>query len=717
MSTRAVEGGAPRTARWEVALVAALLIAAAAMRLWHLGVLPPGLHVDEAFNILDARDVLAGARPVFLPANAGRDVLYTYLQAAFLGALGESIATARLASALAGTFTVLAVWAFTRTLPLARPRRVAVLTAAYLAFSYWHLHFSRFGIRAILFPLLTTLAVWAWWRLVGETSASSTDSASDLEASGRHHLWRSALLAGFLFGLAFYTHPVGRALWLIPAVHALYRWLRWRDGLASRALVPTLVVAGLVAAPLVGYWMHHPGSFSGHAGEVSILDRGPLGVAANSAEVAGMFNVAGDPAPWRNMRERPMAYAALAALGLDRNAPLALALRGRPVFDPLSGLLFLAGLAIALGAAWRGADWAALALIWLLALLAPSVLTDAAPNFSRAIGALPVVCLMPALALDRAGAWIGRRKGREWALALMVAAVGLHAISTSHDYFVAWARDPDTPLAFDSDKVALARYADELASRGEQVYLAPAMAQHPTVLVTASKRPAAFDPGCGIVVPPPGRPAVYVYERNGDTPPDHGRPYGAVVTETLLASGSPVVVSMSKLDTERWQALERLLGVTPLGAVEPPSWTVRQPEGASAAPGTVIRLAGLDEDLVEGRARVRAGEVRDITLVWESVRQVDADLVTAVQLVTTDGSAVAQADGPPLCGSHPTSRWRPGELIASTHKLDVAEEVTPGTYELRVGWYEPPRDGVPLRPWPLPSGETVATIAEIEVTQ
>ncbi len=94
----------PTPAEW--AVVAALTLAALALRLWRLGAVPPGLHVDEAFNILDAQAVVAGARPVFLPANAGRDVLYTYLQAPLIAALGPTATAARLASALVGAATI-----------------------------------------------------------------------------------------------------------------------------------------------------------------------------------------------------------------------------------------------------------------------------------------------------------------------------------------------------------------------------------------------------------------------------------------------------------------------------------------------------------------------------------------------------------------------------------------------------------------------------------
>ncbi len=48
-----------------------------------------------------------------------------------------------------------------------RDRFLGVLAAGFLAVSYWHLHFSRYAIRAVFAPLWAIGAVWAWWVAVG----------------------------------------------------------------------------------------------------------------------------------------------------------------------------------------------------------------------------------------------------------------------------------------------------------------------------------------------------------------------------------------------------------------------------------------------------------------------------------------------------------------------------------------------------------------------
>src|SRR5690606_35118889 len=98
-------------------IVLGITLLAGALRFYQLGVVPPGPQFDEAFNAIDAVQVVAGNRPLFLPANGGREVLYTDYQAAIGTLTGRfALYTLRLASALAGTLTVPAVYVLVRSL-------------------------------------------------------------------------------------------------------------------------------------------------------------------------------------------------------------------------------------------------------------------------------------------------------------------------------------------------------------------------------------------------------------------------------------------------------------------------------------------------------------------------------------------------------------------------------------------------------------------------
>src|SRR3954471_25012422 len=91
--------------RWLWAIVGIVLVAAV-LRLWRLDQFPPGLSVDEAYNLLDAQNILHGARPLFLPDNAGREALYSYWQALLVALLGPHALALRVASAAIGIATV-----------------------------------------------------------------------------------------------------------------------------------------------------------------------------------------------------------------------------------------------------------------------------------------------------------------------------------------------------------------------------------------------------------------------------------------------------------------------------------------------------------------------------------------------------------------------------------------------------------------------------------
>lgn len=727
--------------RGEVLALAGLTLASALLRLNRLAELPPGLHVDEAYNILDAWAVMEGWRPVFLPANAGREVLYSYLQAALLAldaawlrilpeglafglrdpwlSLRATLGTARRASALAGIATVPLVWGMTRVLladmglGAARVRRGALLAAGLLSFLFWHLHFSRFGIRAILFPALVCALLWAWRIAAGAEMARDGASggrgiATGSEPSGRQG-WAATAVLAVLLGLGFYTHPAGRGLVAIPLLDAGYRWLRWRETRPWRMLALAGLGMLLVAAPLLSFWATHPWLFTGHAEEVSVLGQGPAALAANAGRVVGMFNLAGDPARWRN-------------------------LPGRPVFDPLTGLAFLLGLTLALRAAARGARGAALALVALVVLLVPSVVTDAAPNFSRAIGALPLACLLAALGMDAVAATLerglasrglrgrGPSSGRgRWsergpervAAGMLVAWLALAALASTRAYFVTWARHPDTPAAFDAEKMALGlfyRAVDTGAVRayrdleGARLFLSPTMAEHPTVRVAAGGvPPAALDPRHGSVFPSDLEEIAALVLLPGE----------AALAASLAARPDAFEAPRTvHADPDGLLAIDRAaLPALSLHRIKPAPSSASPPSADGIDLGPYARL--LDAAWPE---QVRAGATAPITLTWEVLQPSPESLHTAIQLRAPDGAALGEGDGPPLGGSYPTDRWRPGERIVSYHTLRVAPDAVPGPAEIWLGWYAPPEGERPFAALVLGAeGETVVELGRIEV--
>lgn len=652
----------------ELLTLAVLTLAAAAARFAFLGSVPPGLHVDEAFNILDARAVIDGWRPIFLPTNAGRDVLYTYLQAPLLALIGDRLGVARSASALVGSLTVPLVWWMVRSIgpgtdasdgsnvDARRVRRTALTAAALLAATYWHLHFSRFGIRAILLPALVAVLLARWSR------AATADEP--------HARRRAAMDSGFVLGLAAYAHPAGRALIALPAAHALWRTARRRDGTALRTLGIAAAVGALIALPLVVQWLAHPWQATGHAVEVSILGGGLAAVADNAARVAGMFNVAGDAAMWRNVP-------------------------GRPAFEFVSGAAFLIGLALAVRQAMRGRDWAVLAVIALVGLVLPSVLTDGAPNFSRAIGVLPVAAWLAAVGAVAVGDAVGgglhaalARRGApsmrlvrlaSWIPVLVPTLVVAGTAGSTARAYRAWAVDPATRIAFDADIEAFARWVDGLPA-APAVFTSPLTADHATYRAAAARPAMGIDVRHGLVVPVPadadGRgEARYV---------DLARLPWTAEQGASLAGWSAVGLPNVRLTTR-------------VGALSEPPADVGALRGAVVGIdiGRAVRRspqpARWDDAItfldVALPTRIAAGSSVTATIAWLAGGRTTPSLSTAVQLNTIGGDGIANGDGLPAGGSYPTDRWRQGEVVLSRHRLNVPADAQVGSAVLRLGWY------------------------------
>jgi hypothetical protein len=83
------------------------------------------------------------------------------------------------------------------------------------------------------------------------------------------------------------------------------------------------------------------------------------------------------------------------------------------------------------------------------------------------------------------------------------------------------------------------------------------------------------------------------------------------------------------------------------------------------------------------------GGVMLVTLLWESLRPVDANYQVFVHLLDAQGNKVAQRDGQPVQWLRPTSTWLPGEEIADRYGLLLPETFPTGSYTIAVGLYDP----------------------------
>lgn len=378
--------------------------------------MPPGLYRDEAFNGLDALDVLDGRHALFFPANNGREPAYIYLTAGLVGLFGRSVWAVRLGAALAGTLTTLLVY---RLAQAWYGRSPALFAAFTWAVTLWPVHLSRIGLRPIL--LAPFLAATFWLGTLAYRQQS-------------RWLW---LLAGLVYGAAYYTYLAVRFTPVL--LLALAAFLIWRG--RWRRLWPGLLWFGLgtavALAPFAVLITQQPKLLLGRTGQVSILN-----TAVNGGDLWGTL--------WQHVRQ---------ALGMFlwqgdtilRHNPA-----GRPVFDWFMALPFLVGLG------WCLRNWrrpAAMALLlWTAVMLGPTILAADTPHFLRASGLLPGIVILPAMGLAQLWQW-PKLAGWLRKTAVILIMVGSLVI-TMRDY-TNYSQSPDTGYLFEQAARTIAEKANE----------------------------------------------------------------------------------------------------------------------------------------------------------------------------------------------------------------------------------------------------------------
>ena len=380
-----------------------VIILAAGLRLWQLDVLPPGLFFDEAYNGLDANRVIAGlSRPIFFAGNNAREPLFIYLQALSVAFLGPTPFALRITSAMIGIATVPIIYFAARViLPLDNEQNdrltvdakllpwFALIAAAGVAVSYWHLSLSWLGFRAALLVPVSALAVAFFWR------------------AWTRMRWRDYIWAGVWFGVAFYTYTSACALPLVVlcfvSIELVIRIARRRSSHGQlgrpwhrhlKGLLLMAVVTGLIVLPLVVAIGKDPLLLSARTEDVNIFTVSQQKMSGLPAERL-FHNVIAVVRNFYDQGDQSMRH----------NLP------GRPVNDPLLAVLFTLG--------WVSAVWQIrqsrnrLLLIWLAVMLMPTVLSTEAPHSLRSTGALPAVAMFYAVGAQASySVWITLKRRR-----------------------------------------------------------------------------------------------------------------------------------------------------------------------------------------------------------------------------------------------------------------------------------------------------------------
>ncbi len=349
-------------------LLLLILIIASFFRLYQITTTPPGLYPDEAMNGNNALQALrtgdfsalggpASGWKVFYPENNGREGLFINIQALFLKAFNSPSQISsketwegkpwvlRLPSAIFGILTVLGIYFLTKELfdvkisfspkppqpsghglqpqvevarrgqasesqdersGLRKNEILALLSAFFLATSFWHINFSRIGFRAIMAPMFLTWSLYLLLKVLNQVKNKSEirNLKSEIYSKRTWDLglgtWCSAVLAGLLYGLGFYTYIAYRVTPVLIAFILLFHWFKNKDSPTRKKILVSsllfLVSSFIVALPLGIYFLQHPADFFGRTSEISIFaSPTPLkDFSLNVLKTLGMFNFAGD---------------------------------------------------------------------------------------------------------------------------------------------------------------------------------------------------------------------------------------------------------------------------------------------------------------------------------------------------------------------------------------------------------------------------------------
>jgi mannosyltransferase len=84
-------------------------------------------------------------------------------------------------------------------------------------------------------------------------------------------------------------------------------------------------------------------------------------------------------------------------------------------------------------------------------------------------------------------------------------------------------------------------------------------------------------------------------------------------------------------------------------------------------------------------------------------------------LLAAGGQLVAQYDGEPAGGTHPTDEWTPGEIVEDRRGMLVPKDLSAGTYALVIGWY--PVNGGDRLQAKSSNGESIGTEVRLGIIE
>lgn len=422
--------------RRDIILSAGLFVIALALRAYQMTVYPNTFSGDEGSAGLFAVALLTGKANNLLGIGwYSFPSLYFSIQSVAIALLGQTVEAIRLTSAVSGALTVAALYWLARAM---FGRTTAILAAAYLAVSHYHIHMSRIALNNIwdgFFGTVAILGLWAGWQ------------------SGR----RSAfILCGLALGLGQYFYVSIRILPVLFLIWAAIAFWRQRDQFRERfaGLVLAAFIALVVYMPLGLFFAAHPDEFQAPMNRVTIFGDWMEGELAHGE---------------RTQSEIMFKQFVKGVMGFTHEPLRLLYNPGSPLLLTAAGLLFL------MGVLWAFLNIDLRYLLLLLPLLGAIIANTISrdpPSSQRYIMAMPMVAIFVAMPLGQGMRWLRAQYSRA-GVAVTVAGFALFALVATADLDYYFNRVYDNYILGDGNTLVateIAHYLRDKEPAGQQVF-------------------------------------------------------------------------------------------------------------------------------------------------------------------------------------------------------------------------------------------------------
>ena len=661
----------------EYVLLALLMVLAVFLRFYQLEDIPVGLSGDEGADGFGGKRILRGEEyPIFFTADFGEEPMHTYLVALSFALWGVSLWAIRFVSALAGVLTIPVIfWLAKELFPAdeGSSSLIGLLSAFWVATSYWHIIYSRAGLEVVTLPLFSSAMIYFLWRGI------------------RSERGWPFLVAGLLLGASLYAYRGARFLPIFLAIFFGGWLIRSREFRRRHFVNVTLVVlvAAFVCAPLAMYALAHPDIFFAREVHVSIFNpewgRGsPLqAFAVAVVKTMGMFNFQGDPQ-------------------FDRNPGR------RAVLDPISSLCFVIGLAVALWR-WKRPNYL-LVVLWFLIMALPGAFTaEALPHFHRGIGALPALCFLSAIGVVSIKQWLERRASwrgaRQFSWAMLCFIFASTTFLSYRDYFVPW-----------SQRLAKGEVIGSTYMEAARVMNAMRIPNGAWILPATSLRPRNL-PFFEVDFLYDGPEPEYTLNADEETAPAElgeicqGHQQAAVVNwkyytleEAYLSLNSDpkglLDFLLRKYGRRTGQESFESFDLVTYELPDSPDFAIATSfEPVDVNFGHELRLAGVAFGGSSLNRTSTAGEVERkvlpsgkeswVVLQWQAIGTPSKNYKVAIYLLDAQGRLVGQVDKLLLSNYlQPTSGWRARQMEIDYYTLPSLPATPPGEYSIEVVVYD-----------------------------